>query len=488
MDTQFFVANELAALTAAPVAHIATLLANENNKARILIFGHVSAFIFSLLGLSWAMAHLGVAHAEIQLLSLPFQFEAATSWLLTAITFISAVIVTFSDRYLAGDRTRLSFLRLLSLLSCVSSILSTTDSLAVALFCWISLSFGLWCILRLRAESRRESWLVLSYHLVSDSAFLLALFLIFAFWGSQTFSELKNIHLMTDFGKSSTGLIAGLLLVLAFSIKSALFPFHKWLLATLSAPTPLSGLLHAGVVNISAILAWRLMPVLNENQITLLVWGLLSILSAILGTLSMSAQPDVKRRLVYSTVGQMGFMSLQCAIGMPGTALFHLLTHGLFKCHMFLQSGGAVSEGLLKRRHGHSEEAFGVGGKYAKLAFVAVSTVAICAAIFCISTSWTSISAAIVAAALLCSIPAFSRVGLGAMSMFWTAILIVALVSTICASQFDHLISPFHMANAWLLPAFLMLALLSGLVLLIVPRTRLVKALYVHSLNGFYLG
>lgn len=496
MNTEIFIANELAALLSAPAALLGTCLAAERSKAKLLIFGQLIAFAAALLGSVWALSHTDLAPATAGLNYFPLRMDAISSCLLTGITFIAAIVVTFSDRYLLGDKTRLRFLRFLSMLSSSAALLVVTDSMLVAFICWSSLSLWLWGIMRNQAGSKEESATVLRYHLLSDVALLLSLLLIVGCSGITTFSNLTSADGLLSGEVSffnanvllSTGTAASLLMILSFSIKSALFPFHRWLLATLSAPTPLSGLLHAGVVNVSAIMAWRMMPILHEHSYVLLIWGLWSALSAIVGTLSMSAQPDVKRKLVYSTTGQMGFMSLQCAVGAPGAAIFHLLAHGLFKCHMFLQSGSAVTEGLTKRKFGYACNAHSQVERLRSVVFVAAAAIGFCSFYaFCINASWTSFSAIIAAAALLSAVPAFDRIDFGPLSLFWLSTLALALAAGLASSYFEHFLSAGYSVNTWLLPVFLIFSLGLALGLKLSRKSSMAKAVYVHSLNGFYV-
>lgn len=488
MNAHFLIVNELAALIAAPLALLATFVSAEKYRGRILIFGQAAAFVFAFFGSALALSQTIVSPVTVDVMRVTLRFEPVSSCLLTGITFIAAVVVAFSDRYLLGDKTRLNFLRYLSLLSCTSGLLAVTDSMLMAFVCWTALSVGLYRIMRLQDDSRVASQTVLRYHLLSDVALLLAFILIVGSSGVFAFSDLSIAAQLLSHGQGSyIGTAASLLLVLSFCVKAALFPFHKWLLATLDAPTPLSGLLHAGVVNVSAIMAWRLMPVLHEHSNVLIIWALWSALSAIVGTMSMSAQPDVKRKLVFSTTGQMGFMSLQCAIGMPGAAIFHLLAHGHFKCQMFLQSGSAVSEGLAKRKFGYAGDKKSCGMKYKSTLVVCCAAIAFCLLTITFSGwSWTALSAAITAAALLNAIPSLNRVDSGSLTMFCTVTLALALASASGSKHFEKLIQTDFQTNAWLLPAFMMISMALALMLNVFCKSRTAKALYVHSLNGFY--
>lgn len=481
MNTEFFVANEVAALLAAPLGLLISCFAAQAWKARILIFGQVAAFCFALFGLCWSLIFPAVAsHPALNL-------DAVSCCLLAAITFIAAVVLAFSDRYLLADTSRLSFLRLLAFLSSCAALISVTDSICVSFVCWNALSLGLWVIMRLHCSGTGAAATVLRYHLLSDFALLASLVLVLACTDATEFSDLASVSWLLNHGTSQwAGTAASVLMVLAFGVKSALFPFHRWLLVTLDAPTPLSGFLHAGVVNVSAILAWRLMPVLHEHSAVLLVWGLWSAFSAVAGTLSMSAQPDVKRKLVYSTAGQMGFMSLQCAVGAPGAAIFHLIAHGLFKCQMFLQSASAVQEGLNSKKFGYANEKGDTARLRNSLLVATTALGFLCVYALFIDFDWTSLSAAITAAALLCAIPAFNRINMSTLWLFWLTVLALGLATGYGRRLFELMVPAEYSPNAWLLPVFLLLSLALALVLRLARKSGIARALYVHSLNGFY--
>jgi NADH:ubiquinone oxidoreductase subunit 5 (subunit L)/multisubunit Na+/H+ antiporter MnhA subunit len=293
------------------------------------------------------------------------------------------------------------------------------------------------------------------------------------------------------------GAVIALLLVLSMSIKSALFPFHRWLLATLEAPTPLSGLLHAGVVNVSAILAARLWPVLQESSFVLIVWGMLASVSAVAGTLIMSAQSDVKRKLVFSTVGQMGFMCLQCASGAIPAAVFHLVAHGLFKCHMFLQSGSAVSEGLLKKRWNFSEQDNSDSGFAPSTARLRLTLTGLLLFVALPLGLWlwqehsvsseTALSVLIASAAISTSLTALKRVNFVLLFASGLLGLLLVFCSDLLAHMLDARIAPELNEHNWLLPVAIVAFALVALARYLVSGSDLGKAVYVHALNGFYV-
>lgn len=491
MRTEFFTFSELAALVSPLFFLSMSALVRENWNRRLLLFGQIAAFGFALT--AFIGAATGTESAMLNLAWL--KFDIVTSAIIAAITFIAAVVIVFSERYLGGEKCRQKFLCGLSFLCSCSALLAASDNMFLAIACWHLLSWALWWTMRYQDDVRtdKSAKTVLVHHLLSDTLLLCSVLVLYSATGEATFSKLQaRLPLLySSFNLAgltlplTAGMLSSILLVLSFSIKSALFPFHRWLLATLDAPTPLSGVLHAGVVNVSAIIAWRTMPLLQDNPAILIGWGCLSALSAVVGTLSMSAQPDVKKKLVYSTIGQMGFMSLQCASGAVAAALFHLVAHGMFKCHLFLQSGTAVSEGLDKRKFSHGAAR---NAEQAKLGLFAGATAVLGSAIvylLCFDAGSTALSAIISAAAVSFTVPAFARVDLKMLCSFWLATLLVVILSTVASVKFESLMH-FVSSTAFMLPSSLCLFVLIAVALKVNSKSRMVKAIYVHSLNGFY--
>jgi NAD(P)H-quinone oxidoreductase subunit 5 len=119
-------------------------------------------------------------------------------------------------------------------------------------------------------------------------------------------------------------------------------PFHFWLPETLEAPTPVSALMHAGVVNAGGYALIRTAPLVCLEPLALA--GLVAVggLTACLGGLMMAAQANVKRQLAFSTIAQMGLMMLQCGLGGFAAAMLHILAHSGYKAHAFLTHGEAL--------------------------------------------------------------------------------------------------------------------------------------------------
>ena len=176
------------------------------------------------------------------------------------------------------------------------------------------------------------------------------------------------------------GQAAAVLLVVAAILKSAAFPLHGWLTEVMEAPTPVSALLHAGVVNAGGFLLLRLAETVQASPAALAILVMVGGFTALFGGLVMLTQSAVKTALAWSTVAQMGFLLLQCGLGLWALAALHIVAHSLYKAHAFLTSGGAVAAVQAGRKPG--PVAVPSGGKVAKAFGLALVLYALVAAGF----------------------------------------------------------------------------------------------------------
>lgn len=169
------------------------------------------------------------------------------------------------------------------------------------------------------------------------------------FWWATGSTALADIRA----AEASSALVWGAaFLALAAVLSVALLPLHGWLLEVIEAPTPVSALLHAGVVNAGGFLMIRFADVLVQAPGVLAALVAIGGVSAIIASVVMLTQPAVKTALAWSTVAQMGFMVLQCGLALWPLALLHIVAHSLYKAHAFLNSGTAVEAVLSVRRPG----------------------------------------------------------------------------------------------------------------------------------------
>jgi NAD(P)H-quinone oxidoreductase subunit 5 len=146
--------------------------------------------------------------------------------------------------------------------------------------------------------------------------------------------------------------VAVAFLILAAALKSASFPLHGWITEVMEAPTPVSALLHAGIINAGGFLMIRFAELVQAGPGSMAALVILGGFTALFGAVVMLTQSAVKTALAWSTIAQMGFMLLQCGMGLWTLALLHIVAHSMYKAHAFLGSGEAVQAVAGIRRPG----------------------------------------------------------------------------------------------------------------------------------------
>lgn len=267
----------------------------------------------------------------------------APALLTAALTlFIAAVVAGFARRHLRADPYRgRFFVDVAAFTLSVLSMVLAGDLITFAIGWVLSgrVLVGLVGHVRHWDEARAAAARASRAFLVSDTAIVLAAIVTVGLTG--TTAIVPAIATLAGLGTLASTLVSALVLVAAMA-RCALPPFAKWLLGSLSTPTPVSALMHGGFVNAGGFLLIRFGPVLEAAPAVQLAAVLIGLGAAVYGILVMSVRPDVKGSLAASTVSQMGFMIASCGLGFYAAALWHLVAHGLFKAWLFLTSGSCI--------------------------------------------------------------------------------------------------------------------------------------------------
>jgi len=272
-----------------------------------------------------------------------FLSPAPASYLLTIlVAFLGLIIGSFSRNYLAADPGQARFARMLHLTLAAVATVAITDNLFVLLTAWMAVSLALNELLLFYPNRSRA---VLAAHKkflfarLAEISLVVAFVLLYQQHGTAQISAILSAY-PTELGFSEQ--LAITLIALAAVIKCAQMPVHGWLIQVVEAPTPVSALLHAGVVNLGGYLLILFAPLLSASAfasgLVLVVAGL----SVALAGLIMTTRVTVKVKLAWSTVAQMGLMLVECGLGLYELALLHLLAHACYKAYLFLRSGSAV--------------------------------------------------------------------------------------------------------------------------------------------------
>jgi NADH-quinone oxidoreductase subunit L len=277
--------------------------------------------------------------------AMDLRFDQLSATLALVVTGVGTLIHFYSIAYMAADRRRGTYFAWLNLFAAAMLTLVLAQNFLVMFLGWEGvglcsyLLIGFWFT---RPEVPPAAKKAFVANRIGDIGFLLAMFLIFAKFGSLDFDQV--------FGGVS-GLAGGaataiaLLLLLACTGKSAQIPLYVWLPDAMAGPTPVSALIHAATMVTAGVFLIARTHVLFEASssaatVVVVVGAVTALLAAVIAT----AQDDLKRILAYSTVSQLGYMLIAVGLGPIGyvAGIFHLVTHAFFKAQLFLGAGSVM--------------------------------------------------------------------------------------------------------------------------------------------------
>lgn len=317
---------------------------------RMMLAGLVGLTLLAALAFIWQLVMPQVVIVG------PLTIDRLGALMALLVSGIGTVTYRFALRYLAGEPGQRRFLRWLAATVVAALLLMLTTHLLALFAAWFFVSIGLHRLLLFYSERREAQRPARKKFLISrlgDLALLGAIGVIWVGWG--TFDLHVFLARLASDPQPALARAAALLLVGAALTKAAQFPFHSWLPETMEAPTPVSALMHAGIINAGGVLLLRFAPLLNTQAQALLLLTLFGTITMAFGTLVMWMQPDIKRTLAWSTVSQMGFMMVQIGLAAFPAAALHIVGHGCYKAWSFLRSGDlpparAVQPAIAPRR------------------------------------------------------------------------------------------------------------------------------------------
>ena len=272
--------------------------------------------------------------------------------MLGLILFITLILIRFCKHYMQGEPRVNYFWRWLLLTVTAVMIVVMSNHLALFWLGWVAISLALHKLLMFYPERPRA---VLAAHKkfivarVAESLLLVAFIILSVTHNSLYISDITTFYHTTTLPLSLAEQLAAFLIAFAALIKCAQLPMHGWLIKVVEVPTPVSALLHAGVINLGGFLLILFAPLFIQaaaaQWLILIIAGLTTVISALI----MTTRISVKVRLAWSTSAQMGLMLIECALGLFELALLHLVTHSTYKAFAFLNSGNGVNEDLIRR-------------------------------------------------------------------------------------------------------------------------------------------
>lgn len=287
-----------------------------------------------------------------------FQLDQLSMVFVLLITIVGALIHIYSLGYMSHDPDRRKFFGFLNLFVAAMLLLVLANNYLLMYVGWEGvglasyLLIGFWQYKPSAAAAAKKAFII---NRVGDVGLSLAIMVMFVTFGSVSFEDVFG-----STGQASEGTLTaiGLLLLLAACGKSAQFPLQAWLLDAMEGPTPVSALIHAAtMVTAGVYLITRSNAIFDAAAWAATAVVVIGVITMFMGAIIGCAKDDIKKSLAGSTMSQIGYMVIAAGLGPVGYvfAIFHLLTHGVFKAGLFLGAGSvmhAMKDNVNMRRYG----------------------------------------------------------------------------------------------------------------------------------------
>jgi NADH-quinone oxidoreductase subunit L len=319
--------------------------------ARVSVATTTVSFLLSGLLLLWMLAGHDPQTLSLGNATAIMLLDPLSTLLATIILGISLIVHLYSVRYMAEEAAYGQFFVLLDLMTAALLFMVIAGDLITLVISWYLVGVFLYFLLgqdtRSQTAYRFAFWTLITYR-IGDLPLILAAALLYNAYDTWSLSIIFTEIMAKPDAHQVLGLplteVVAVLIGLAAFARSAQFLLHTWLPYTMDGPTPVSALMHAGIVNAGGFLINRFAPVFVHSGDVLNWIFIVGLITAVFGSLLMLTQNDIKKALGYSTMGQMGFMIMECGIGAFSLAIYHMFAHGVFKGTMFLSAGGVIND------------------------------------------------------------------------------------------------------------------------------------------------
>jgi NADH-quinone oxidoreductase subunit L len=284
-----------------------------------------------------------------------FMVDGLTAMMMCVVTFVSLMVHLYTIGYMDEDAGYNRFFSYISLFTFSMLMLVMSNNLLQLFFGWEAvglvsyLLIGFWYNKPTAIFANMKAFLV---NRVSDFGFILGIGLIVAYTGSLNYteifakaSELGAMGFANPFGGADWMLVTVICICLFIGAmgKSAQFPLHVWLPDSMEGPTPISALIHAAtMVTAGIFMVSRMSPLFEMSDTALNFIMVIGAVTALFMGFLGIIQNDIKRVIAYSTISQLGYMTVALGASAYSVAVFHLMTHAFFKALLFLAAGSVI--------------------------------------------------------------------------------------------------------------------------------------------------
>ncbi|MCK9388280.1 MAG: NADH-quinone oxidoreductase subunit L [Sulfuritalea sp.] len=333
------------------------------------ILGRTGSHVVTILGVAVSFALSFLIYQDVQAgtvfngavytwlesgglkLQVGFLIDPLTVTMMLVVNFVSLMVHIYTIGYMADDPGYQRFFSYISLFTFSMLMLVMSNNFVQLFFGWEAvglvsyLLIGFWYTRPTAIYANLKAFLV---NRVGDFGFLLGIGLIAAYAGSLDYAEVfaKRNELA-----ALTETVTGWPLLTAICIglfigamgKSAQFPLHVWLPDSMEGPTPISALIHAAtMVTAGIFMVSRMSPLFELSDTALSFVIVIGAITCLFMALIAIVQTDIKRVVAYSTLSQLGYMTMALGASAYSVAIFHLMTHAFFKAVLFLGAGSVI--------------------------------------------------------------------------------------------------------------------------------------------------
>ncbi|SAL44682.1 NADH-quinone oxidoreductase subunit L [Caballeronia telluris] len=358
LNENLLLAIPLAPLVGSLIAGLAGKAVGRKGSHRVTILGVAISFVLSAMvffqvmqGASFNATIYEWMNVGSLKMEVGFLVDSLTAMMMVIVTFVSLMVHIYTIGYMAEDDGYERFFSYISLFTFSMLMLVMSNNFLQLFFGWEAV--GLVSYLLIGFYYTRESAIYANMkafivNRVGDFGFLLGIGLLLAFGGSLNYGDVfaQGTKLA---GMSFPGTDWGLLTVACICLfigamgKSAQFPLHVWLPDSMEGPTPISALIHAAtMVTAGIFMVTRMSPLFEFSDSALSFVTVIGAITALFMGFLGVVQNDIKRVVAYSTLSQLGYMTVALGVSAYPVAVFHLATHAFFKALLFLGAGSVI--------------------------------------------------------------------------------------------------------------------------------------------------
>jgi len=283
-----------------------------------------------------------------------FLIDELSAVMIVVVTFVSLMVHIYTVGYMRDDPGYARFFSYISLFTFAMLMLVMSNNFLQLFFGWEAVGLVSYLLIGFWFERESATFASLKAFLVNrvgDLGFLLGIAAVFYVFGSLDYKtvfasapQYADVTIVGVFGREWGWLtVICLLLFVGAMGKSAQVPLHVWLPDSMEGPTPISALIHAAtMVTAGIFMVARMSPLFELSQTALSVVVVIGAITALSMALIALVQNDIKRVVAYSTLSQLGYMTVALGASAYSVAIFHLATHAFFKALLFLCAGSVI--------------------------------------------------------------------------------------------------------------------------------------------------